>query len=69
MRTQEQLTLLTNLIGAENLQSTSPTYADQVFDDYYKLELAGVTFELFHRGPAHTPGDTYIWLPGAESPV
>lgn len=28
-----------------------------------KLELGGVAFEFRHRGGAHTPGDTMVWLP------
>ena len=28
-----------------------------------RLELGGVVFELKHRGGAHTPGDTMVWLP------
>ncbi len=27
------------------------------------LELGGVVFEFRHRGGAHTPGDTMVWLP------
>jgi glyoxylase-like metal-dependent hydrolase (beta-lactamase superfamily II) len=29
-----------------------------------RLELGGVVFEFKHRGGAHTPGDTMVWLPG-----
>lgn len=28
-----------------------------------RVELGGVTFEFKHRGGAHTPGDTMVWLP------
>ena len=28
-----------------------------------RLELGGVLFEFKHRGGAHTPGDTMVWLP------
>jgi glyoxylase-like metal-dependent hydrolase (beta-lactamase superfamily II) len=28
-----------------------------------RLELGGVVFEFKHRGGAHTPGDTMVWLP------
>lgn len=27
------------------------------------MELGGVVFEFRHRGGAHTPGDTMVWLP------
>ncbi|MDZ7856274.1 MBL fold metallo-hydrolase [Sphaerotilus sp.] len=29
-----------------------------------RLELGGVVFDFKHRGGAHTPGDTMVWLPG-----
>jgi glyoxylase-like metal-dependent hydrolase (beta-lactamase superfamily II) len=28
-----------------------------------RLEFGGVAFEFKHRGGAHTPGDTMVWLP------
>ena len=28
-----------------------------------RLELGGAVFEFKHRGGAHTPGDTMVWLP------
>lgn len=28
-----------------------------------RLELGGMVFEFKHRGGAHTPGDTMVWLP------
>ncbi|GCL65607.1 MBL fold metallo-hydrolase [Pseudaquabacterium pictum] len=28
-----------------------------------RIELGGITFEFKHRGGAHTPGDTMVWLP------
>lgn len=31
--------------------------------DDERLELGGVVFEFKHRGGAHTPGDTLVWLP------
>jgi len=32
------------------------------FEDYYKFELGGETFELFHA-PGETPDQLYVWLP------
>ncbi len=32
-------------------------------DNDTRLELGGVVLELKHRGGAHTPGDTIVWLP------
>jgi glyoxylase-like metal-dependent hydrolase (beta-lactamase superfamily II) len=33
-----------------------------------RLELGGVDFEFKHRGGAHTPGDTMVWLPQKNVP-
>jgi glyoxylase-like metal-dependent hydrolase (beta-lactamase superfamily II) len=62
-RTQDQLILLGNLVGEKAVKATDPVYADTTFNDYYKLELGGTIFELHHSGQAHTPGDSYVWLP------
>jgi len=35
--------------------------------DDARLEVGGVAFELKHRGGAHTPGDTMVWLPQTKT--
>jgi len=62
-RTQDQMFMLGNLMGAEGLKGTEPVYADETFEEAMRLTHGGVTFELQHVGPAHTPGDSLIWLP------
>jgi glyoxylase-like metal-dependent hydrolase (beta-lactamase superfamily II) len=62
-RTRDQLILLANLVGAPVLEGTDPLYADRVFDSELRFEVGGTTFELHHPGPAHTPGDSFVWLP------
>jgi len=62
-RTQDQLFMLGNLVGVEGLEGTAPVYADEVFESSKVFTLGGVTFELRRVGPAHTPGDTLVWLP------
>lgn len=62
-RTQHQLIMLGNLVGAEGLEGTAPVYADEVFENTNEFTLRGVTFELRRVGPAHTPGETLVWLP------
>ncbi len=62
-REQDQLIGLSSLIGADNLEGTDPVFAGETFDDETVLEIGGVRFELFRVGPAHTPGDTLVWLP------
>lgn len=62
-RTREQLLGLQALLSQENLKGTEPVYASETFDDKKLLQIGGVAIELYHVGPAHTPGDTLIWLP------
>ena len=58
-----QWTMLETLIGKKGLKGTKEKYADVVFADNYKFKLGGVSFELYFKGQAPTPGDMYIWLP------
>jgi glyoxylase-like metal-dependent hydrolase (beta-lactamase superfamily II) len=60
-RGSQQLSALSQLLGDE-LAGTEPAYADVTFADSYTLEFGGLTFEIMHVGPAHTPGDSFVWL-------
>ena len=62
-RTQDQLFMLDSLLGTEVLAGTEPVYAEETFEGESTLEIGGVRFELKDVGPAHTPGDTLVWLP------
>lgn len=62
-RVQDQFFRLGNLLGEDALEGTDPVYAGETFDQAMRLELGGVTFELRDVGPAHTPGDSLVWLP------
>lgn len=62
-RTRDQLFALGNLVGKEGLTGTDPVHADELFDDHTEFTLGGITFQLRHVGPAHTPGDSVVWLP------
>ncbi|MDX1780117.1 MAG: MBL fold metallo-hydrolase [Thalassovita sp.] len=64
-RASMQQTILTALIGEENLAGTVPVHADITFEDRYDLSLGGVTLELVHAAPAHTPGDSFVWTPAS----
>lgn len=66
-RSSMQLSVLDALIGNENLTGTEPAYADITFDEYYDLSLGGVTLQIQHQGGAHTPGDSYVWHPAAQT--
>lgn len=60
-RQSMQFTMLDALIG-DALEGTEPVYADTVFEDQYAFTLGGREFRVVHPGPAHTPGDAYVWL-------
>lgn len=62
-RVKDQFFMLGNLVGENAIKSTSPVYAETTFEDEYSFELGGTKFEIFHKGPAHTPGDSFVWLP------
>ena len=61
-----QMSVLDALIGGA-LQGTEISYADITFDTEYSFELGGVAFEITHAGQAHTPGDSFIWVPSAST--
>ena len=62
-RLRDQLNMLYNLVGEEGLEGTEPVYADETFGEQLSLQVGDVRLELYHSGPAHTPGDSYVWLP------
>ena len=45
---------------------TEAIYADTVFDSDYNLTLGGVEMQIIHPGPAHTAGDSFVWLPKTQ---
>ncbi len=57
-----QMTFLDSLLGKE-LEGTEPVYADNVFEKSHHFKFGGLTFEITHAGQAHTPGDSFIWVP------
>lgn len=62
-RGNDHLQALKATLGAkaEGTVPTLPTHLLAGGDE--RLELGGVVFEFKHRGGAHTPGDTMVWLP------
>ena len=60
-----QMTGLSNFLG-DKLDGTEPSYADVTFETDYTLDYGGLTFEIMHRGQAHTPGDSFVWLPARD---
>lgn len=65
-RASMQLTGLAQLIGMA-LEGTEPSFADVTFSDAHMLEVGGVRFEIVHPAPAHTPGDSFVWVPARDT--
>jgi glyoxylase-like metal-dependent hydrolase (beta-lactamase superfamily II) len=61
-RASMQMTMLSQLVG-EGFAGTEPAFADVTFTDSYEIELGDRHIEIHHPGPAHTPGDSFVWLP------
>jgi len=66
-RSSMQMTVLSQLVGAEGMAGTELVTADIVFEDAYVLELGGMTFDIRHPAAAHTPGDSFVWLPQSKT--
>jgi len=62
-RTQDQFFMMGNVVGDAGLANTDAVYADETFDDSLNFKLGNTKFELHHAGQAHTPGDSFVWLP------
>lgn len=55
--------MLGNLVGKKALKATNAVYANQTFARQMQFEIGGTRFVIVHAGPAHTPGDSFVWLP------
>lgn len=63
-RGNDQLQGLKATLGAK-ADGTVPTLPTRWLNgNDERLELGGLVLEFKHRGGAHTPGDTMVWLPG-----
>lgn len=62
-RAQDQFIMLDNLVGKDLMRGTRAVHADETFTDSMDFTLGGTRFEIRHAGPAHTPGDSFVWLP------
>lgn len=65
-RSSMQLTMLSQLVGS-GLEGTQPSYATVTFETDHILDLGGRTIEIHHPGAAHTPGDSFVWLPADQT--
>jgi glyoxylase-like metal-dependent hydrolase (beta-lactamase superfamily II) len=57
---------LEQLVGRDGLAGTVPYYADETFETTRDIEIGGIALRLVHPGRAHTPGDSFIWMPGRK---
>lgn len=62
-RTRDQFFMLGNLVGPKGMEGTDAVYAEETFTDKLEFALGDTAFEIHHVGKAHTPGDSFIWLP------
>ena len=62
-----QLTGLDALIGADGTAGTEPMVATETFDEALDITLGGVRLEIRHPGGAHTPGDSFVWVPSEKT--
>ena len=65
-RMRDQLISLTDLVGSDGVEGTEPVYADETFADRKVMTAGDTSLEIHHAGHAHTPGDSFVWLPGTR---
>ncbi|MFZ5752402.1 MAG: MBL fold metallo-hydrolase [Pseudomonadota bacterium] len=65
-RESQHMQALAQFLG-DSLAGTEPSFADVTFADSYRLELGGIAFEITHPGAAHTPGDSFVWVPAKDT--
>jgi len=62
-RTTDQLVALNSMVGEKLAAGTEPVHAGETFEDRHEIEISGLRLVLRHAGTAHTPGDSFVWLP------
>lgn len=48
----------------DKAEGTEVAVPNLSFEDEYDASMGGVEIRVLHLGPAHSPGDTQVWLPG-----
>jgi len=66
-RTEAQFERLSRAIGEDKLKQTKARYADIQFEKTYQLKAGNTLIKIFHPGTAHTPGDSFVWLPKTKT--
>ena len=62
-RATDQLIALNNLVGEKLMVGTEAVHAGETFENRIEIEVGGIRLVLRHPGTAHTPGDSFVWLP------
>lgn len=62
-RVQSQFFMLGNLVGESEIKVTPAVYAETTFEKELSFKSGNTVFEIHHAGQAHTPGDSFVWLP------
>ena len=65
-RASMQMSGLAQLLG-DSLAGTEPAFADITFATDHSLTIGGLQIEIMHRGQAHTPGHSFVWLPAQQT--
>ncbi len=47
----------------DRAEGTDVKIPDQTFEDKHSVQMGNFTIEVLMLGPAHSPGDTQVWLP------
>ena len=66
-RASMQFTGLESQIKDDALKGTEAVQADKVFEKSLDITIGGVKFHIENPGPAHTPGDSFVWLPDMKA--
>lgn len=66
-RFEEQYMVLGFLVKEAGRAGTEPAYADVTFDLGMETIFGETKFVIMNTGPAHTPGDSFVWLPGKKT--
>jgi len=62
-RTTDQFFMLANLVGDQEVKLTDAVYANKTFQNELNFVMGDIEIEIRHQGQAHTPGDSFVWLP------
>ena len=65
-RAGDQIQGLTGATGQNPMQNLEPVTADITFDQTYTLNHAGLEIHISHQGGAHTPGDSWVYIPALK---